>query len=106
MPRALRSQTLPFVVRAGGDLPALWLFPGHMPAQEASAEAEGNCAMLGPISAAMSSASLRLTPGIVASSLMASLRGSGPPGGEADSIGAGDGSKSGASWPFFGGGGG
>ena len=59
-----RSHRLPLVVRPLLRLPALSLFPGHIPAHDAKWSAVGNCSMFGPISAITVSAARCSTPGI------------------------------------------
>src|SRR5579871_5188063 len=71
------SQALPLVVLPVRRLPALWLFPGHIPAQLARCPAVANFAMSGPISATITSADRAATPGIVASRAAASRKGGG-----------------------------
>ena len=66
-PASSAARRLPLVVRPVRRLPALWLLPGHTPAQLARWPAVGNCAMSAPISATITSAARRPTPGIVTS---------------------------------------
>jgi hypothetical protein len=71
------SQRFPFVMRPLRRLPALLLFPGHIPAHDARWSALGNCSIRGPISASTVSATLWLTPGIVCNRSSASAKGAG-----------------------------
>src|SRR4051812_1243340 len=65
---AALSQREPLRVRPERCLPAERSLPGHCPAQEAKCRALGNTVMSGPISAMITSALRRWTPGIVQSS--------------------------------------
>jgi hypothetical protein len=70
-----RSHRLPFRVLPLRRLPALSLFPGQTPAQEARSSAEGNWFILIPISAITAQAVVRSKPGISASNETASSKG-------------------------------
>jgi hypothetical protein len=65
----------PLRVRPERCLPADSLFPGHTPAQEARCAAVGNWPMSGPISATMTSAARRSTPGMVSNNATCSAYG-------------------------------
>src|SRR3954468_5487351 len=60
---AALSHLDPLRVRPERCLPAERSLPGHCPAQEARCRAEGNTVMSGPISATITSAVRRWTPG-------------------------------------------
>ena len=65
----------PFRVRPDLRLPADWSLPGHCPAQEARWPALGKTVMSVPISAMITSAERRCTPGIVHNSSTAGAKG-------------------------------
>ena len=70
-----RSHRLPFRVLPLRRLPALSLFPGQTPAQEAKLSAEGNWLISTPISAMTLQAVVRSKPGISANKETASSMG-------------------------------
>src|SRR5438105_9089426 len=63
----VRSHWLPLVVRLLRRFPALSLWPGHRPAHDARCPAVANWLMSAPISATITSADWRPTPGILIS---------------------------------------
>src|SRR5829696_9053558 len=67
VPSAPRSQGLPRRVRPVKCLPADSLLPGHMPAQDVRSAAVGNRDMSAPVSAMITSAVRRATPGMALS---------------------------------------
>src|SRR4030095_597710 len=60
--RTVRSQRLLRGIFAGFALPPVQLLPGQTPAQELRCASDGNCAILGPISARILAAPSCLIP--------------------------------------------